>query len=74
LTFTRRSNSKQPNRQKEEKYCNEILPFTWEEFEEKLTTDENFRNNPKARLDFFYERSPYPDKQLNIYPILRIEK
>jgi hypothetical protein len=44
------------------------------EFEEKLKTDEAFRNNPRARLDFFYERSPYPDKQLNVYPILRIEK
>jgi hypothetical protein len=43
------------------------------EFEEKLTSDEAFRNNPKARLDFFYGRSPYPDKQLNVYPILRIE-
>lgn len=44
------------------------------EFEEKLKSDEAFRNNPRARLDFFYERSPYPDKQLNVYPILRIEE
>lgn len=43
------------------------------EFEEKIKTDEAFRNNSKARLDFFYERSPYPDKQLNVYPILRVE-
>jgi hypothetical protein len=44
------------------------------EFEEKLKSDEDFRNNSRARLDFFYERSLYPDKQLNVYPILRIEK
>ena len=43
------------------------------EFEEKLISDENFRNSSKARLDFFYERSPYPDRQLNVYPILRAE-
>ena len=28
------------------------------EFEEKLK-DEKFAKNPQARLDFFYERSPY---------------
>ena len=49
-------------------------PELKKEFEEKLKTDEAFRNNPRTRLDFFYERSPYPDKQLNVYPILRIEK
>ena len=43
------------------------------EFEEKLKSDEAFRSSSKARLDFFYERSPYPDKQLNVYPILRVE-
>jgi murein tripeptide amidase MpaA len=60
-----------------EKLAEEMLendPELKKEFEEKLKTDEAFRNNPRARLDFFYERSPYPDKQLNVYPILRIEK
>lgn len=60
-----------------EKLAEEMLANDAElkrEFEEKLKTDEAFRNNPKARLDFFYERSPFPDKQLNVYPILRIEK
>jgi len=59
-----------------EKLAEEILandPELKKEFEEKLKTDEAFRNSPKARLDFFYERSPYPDKKLNVYPILRIE-
>ncbi|MCK7523764.1 MAG: hypothetical protein MZV64_42150 [Ignavibacteriales bacterium] len=60
-----------------EKLAEEMLendPEIKKEFEEKLKTDEAFRNSSKARLDFFYERSPYPDKQLNVYPILRIEK
>jgi len=59
-----------------EKLAEEMLtndPELKKEFEEKLKTDETFRNNPTARLDFFYERSPYPDKQLNVYPILRVE-
>jgi hypothetical protein len=59
-----------------EKLAEEMLandPELKKEFEEKLKTDEQFRNNSKARLDFFYERSPYPDRQLNVYPILRIE-
>ena len=60
-----------------EKLAEEMLQNDSElkkEFEEKLKSEEAFRNNSKARLDFFYERSPYPDKQLNVYPILRIEK
>jgi hypothetical protein len=59
-----------------EKLAEEMLknnPELKKEFEEKLKTDEAFRNNPRARLDFFYERSPYPDKQLNVYPIMRID-
>jgi hypothetical protein len=42
------------------------------EFEEKLNTDESFRKNPYERLNFFYKKSPYWDKQLNIYPIMRL--
>ncbi|MBE0570104.1 MAG: M14 family metallopeptidase [Ignavibacteriaceae bacterium] len=60
-----------------EKLAEEMLandPELKKEFEEKLNTDESFRNSSKARLDFFYEKSPYPDKQLNVYPILRVEK
>jgi len=59
-----------------EKLAEEMLqndPELRKEFEEKLKTDEAFKNNPRARLDFFYERSPYPDKQLNVYPIMRID-
>jgi len=41
------------------------------EFEEKLK-DENFAKNSSARLSFFYERSPYFDKRIGLYPIARI--
>jgi hypothetical protein len=58
-----------------EKVAEEMLannPDLMEEFEIKLKNDEAFRNDPRARLDFFYERSPYYDKQKNVYPILRV--
>lgn len=60
-----------------EKLAEEMLandPELKKEFEERLKTDETFRRNSKARLDFFYEKSPYPDRQQNVYPILRIEE
>ena len=41
------------------------------EFEEKLK-DENFRKSPRARLNFFYERSPYFDKRIGLYPVGRV--
>lgn len=43
------------------------------EFEEKLQ-DENFAKSPRARLTFFYERSPYFDKRIGLYPVGRIVK
>lgn len=43
-----------------------------EEFEKKLASDANFASNPRARLQFFYQRSPYWDKQMNLYPVGRI--
>jgi murein tripeptide amidase MpaA len=42
-----------------------------EEFFAKLNSDENFRNNPAERLDFFYRHSPYFDKAEKIYPVMR---
>ena len=41
------------------------------EFEEKLK-DENFAKSARARLTFFYERSPYFDKRIGLYPVGRI--
>ena len=43
------------------------------EFEEKLK-DEKFAKSPRARLSFFYERSPYADKRIGLYPVGRITK
>jgi hypothetical protein len=58
-----------------EKLAEEMLADDAElktEFEIKLANDKAFLNDPRARLDFFYERSPYFDKQINVYPILRV--
>ncbi len=41
------------------------------EFAERLH-EERFRNDPDARLDFFYRRSPYFDIHERKYPIYRI--
>ena len=41
------------------------------EFRRRLTEDEAFRNNPKARLNFFYQRHPSWDNRKNLYPIYR---
>jgi hypothetical protein len=43
------------------------------EFEKKLK-DEKFAKSPRARLNFFYERSPYSDKRIGAYPVGRITK
>jgi murein tripeptide amidase MpaA len=41
------------------------------EFEEKLK-DEKFAKSPQMRLRFFYDRSPYLDKRIGLYPVGRI--
>lgn len=43
-----------------------------QEFQERLKRDEKFAASAEARLRFFYERSPYWDRQLNLYPVARI--
>ncbi len=47
-------------------------PQLKKDFEEKLASDEKFRNSPDARLNFIYKRSPYFDKNYCVYPILRV--
>jgi murein tripeptide amidase MpaA len=42
------------------------------EFEERLKQDAKFAASPEARLRFFFERSPYWDRQMNLYPVGRI--
>ena len=41
------------------------------EFKDRLK-DEKFAKNPRARLRFFYLRSPYYDKRIGVYPVGRI--
>jgi murein tripeptide amidase MpaA len=58
-----------------EKLAREMLandPKLREEFEKRVATDPAFAANPRARLRFFYERSPYWDKQMALYPVGRI--
>lgn len=47
-------------------------PLLREEFYKKINDDEAFRDDPTARLEFFYRRSPYFDTAECVYPILRI--
>lgn len=42
------------------------------EFESKVQADPSFAGSPAERLDFFYQRTPYYDGRLNIYPVGRI--
>lgn len=41
-------------------------------FVHKLQTDTLFAANPRARLAFFYQRSPYYDQDKNRYPVWRL--
>jgi hypothetical protein len=44
------------------------------EFEKKVTNDAAFAGNPYARLEFFYERTPWFDaNQVGVYPVLRVK-
>ena len=42
------------------------------EFEQRLATDQKFAASPRERLRFFYERSPYWDREMNVYPVGRV--
>jgi murein tripeptide amidase MpaA len=42
------------------------------EFEARVASDPKFAASPAARLNFFYERSPYWDQQLSLYPVGRV--
>ena len=39
------------------------------EFEAKVATDPNFANDPEARLEWFYQRSPFHDQAYLRYPV-----
>ncbi|MCE9679683.1 M14 family metallopeptidase [Shewanella sp. AS1] len=40
---------------------------------DKALEDKDFAADPKARLRWFYERSPYFDREYRVYPVLRDE-
>lgn len=44
-----------------------------EEFEIRLK-DESFAGNPRARMQFFYQRSPYFENRIGVYPVGRVVK
>lgn len=60
-----------------EKIAEEMMeenPGLKKEFLIRLEEDEAFNKSPYQRLNFFYERSPYFDSQLNVYPVMRVKE
>jgi hypothetical protein len=47
-------------------------PALQAEFLRRLEADPKFASSPSSRLQFFYERSPYWDPHMNLYPVGRI--
>jgi hypothetical protein len=41
------------------------------EFQEKIANDATFRADPRARLQWFYQRTPWYDERARLYPIAR---
>jgi murein tripeptide amidase MpaA len=41
------------------------------EFQARLREDRDFRDDPRARLDFFYRRTPFFDERAMVYPVGR---
>lgn len=44
------------------------------EYEEKVRADSAFASRPAARLNWLYQRSPWGDPALNVYPVARLLK
>lgn len=58
-----------------EKLAREMMaedPALRDEFEQMLATEPDFAASSRMRLQFFYERSPYWDPELNLYPVGRV--
>jgi hypothetical protein len=58
-----------------EKLAREMLandPALEREFKERLAADPKFAADARARLNFFYRRSPYWDSKLGAYPVVRL--
>jgi hypothetical protein len=48
-------------------------PKLAEEFRRKIATDDAFRASPRARLQWFYEKTPFHDERVRLYPVGRQE-
>ena len=44
------------------------------EFERRLREDKAFADDPRARLDFFYQRHPSWDGRYRLYPVMRSDR
>ena len=49
------------------------LPKLKSEYEQKMLSDESFRVDPSARLNFWISALPQQDLSLNLYPIFRAQ-
>jgi murein tripeptide amidase MpaA len=49
------------------------MPGLAEEFNRKLAGDPGFAADPRARLDWFYRKTPYFDERWRVYPVAREE-
>ena len=49
-------------------------PALRREFDARIAADTAFAHSPGAKLNFFYERSPYWDDHVMLYPVARILK
>lgn len=47
-------------------------PELKKEFYAKIYSDEEFKKDSDARLNFFYSRTKYFDKKYNVYPVMRV--
>ena len=47
-------------------------PELKKEFELKKSSEADFNNNQQKIINWFYSKSPYWDKNLNMYPVGRI--
>jgi hypothetical protein len=60
-----------------EPFAREMLernPELRTEFEQNLKADPAFAANPRARLQWLYQRSPYAEADKDVYPVLRCER
>ena len=44
-------------------------PALRREFEQKKATDPDFAKNPRAELNWFFQRSPWWDPEKDLYPV-----